>query len=156
MQTNQDTVDHIRKRPHDPFTGASPTSKLLKEEVNAKPAPTDTPPEKRPAEKRQQPVNNNIDRYTHEQGRSNQSTPDQEPPEEDDPPITNTTPTPTKSEVIKRTRRRHAVPWSPTGDLITIYESEDEIKLEENPVGTHTPHRRRTSDRDCESTRRTG
>ena len=49
-QTNQDTVDHVRKRPHDPFTGASSTSKLLKEEVNAKPAQTDTPPEEHPAE----------------------------------------------------------------------------------------------------------
>ena len=93
----------------------------------------------------------NIDEYTNEQGRSNQSTPGQEPPEEDDSPITNTTPNPTKSNVIKRTRRHHAVPWSPAGDLITIYESENEIKLEENPVGTHTPHRRRAGDRDCET-----
>ena len=151
-QPTQDTVDHIRKRPHDPLTGTSSASKLLKEEVNAKPATTDTPPEKHPTEKRQRPVNNNIDKYTHEQGRSSWSTPDQKTPEEDDPLITNTTPTPIKSDVIKRTRKRQKVPWNPAGDLITIYESEDEVKLEENPIDTHTPHRRQAGDRDYEST----
>ena len=150
-QPTQDTGDHMRKRPHDPLTSTSSASKLLKEEANKKPAMTGTPPETRPVETRQQPANNNIDRYTHEQGGHNQPTPGRETPGGDDSHISNTTPTPTKNNVIKRTRRHRTIPWSPAGDLITIYESEDEIKLGENPVGTHTPHRQRAGDVDRET-----
>jgi hypothetical protein len=150
-QPTQDTGDHMRKRPHDPLTSTSSASKLLKEEANKKPAMTGTPPETRPVETRQQPANNNIDRYTHEQGGHNQPTPGRETPGGDDSHISNTTPTPTKNNVIKRTRRHRTIPWSPAGDLITIYESEDEIKLGENPVGTHTPHRQRAGDGDRET-----
>ena len=127
-------------------------SKLLREEVSAKPAQTDTPPEERPAEKRQQSANNNTDRYNYERDKPNRSTPCQGTRGENDHPIASTTPTPTEGEVIKRPKRHRKTPWSPTGDLITIYESEDEVKLEESPIGARTPHRRRISDRDCEST----
>ena len=34
--------------------------------------------------------------------------------------------------------------------MITIYESEDEVKLEENLVDTHTPHRRQADNGDFE------
>ena len=151
-QTDQDTADNVRKRPHNTSPGANPTSKLLKEEISAKPAQSDKPSEEHPAEKRQQSANNNIDRHNYEQDRPNQSTPCQGTPGENDHPITSTTPTPTEGEVIKRPKRHRKTPWSPTGDLITIYESEDEVKLEESPIGAHTPHRRRISDRNCEST----
>ena len=134
-QPTQDTIHHVRKRPYDPPTGTSSASKLMKEEVNAKPATADTTPEEHPAKERQRPINNNVDRYTHEQGASSQPAPDQEPPKEDDPPPTTTTPTSTKRNVAKRTRRYHA-----RGDLITIYELDDEVKLEENLVDTHTLH----------------
>ena len=147
-QTNQDGADNVRKRPHSTLTGINPTSGLLKGGANAKPAEADTPPEEYPVEKRQQPANNNIDRYAHKRGNSDQPTLYQRTPENDDPQTTSTT----RREIIKRTRRHRTTPWSPAVDLITIYESEDEVKLEENPVGAHTPHRRQTSDRDCKPT----
>ena len=102
-QPTQDTGDHMRKRPHDPLTSTSSASKLLKEEANANPAMTGTPPEMRPVETRQQPANNNIDKYTHEQDGHNQPTPGRKTPGGDDSQTSNTTPTPTKNKVIKRT-----------------------------------------------------
>ena len=150
-QTNQDGADNVRKRPHSTLTGINPTSGLLEGEANAKPTEADTPPEEYPVERRQQPANNNIDRYTHEQGNSNQSILYQETPEKDDPPITSTGTTTAGRKVIKRTVRCRTTTWTPPGDLITIYESEDEVKLEENQVGAHTPRRRRTGDGDCDN-----
>merc|ERR1712218_410683 len=93
-QTDQDTAENIRKRPHNTSPGKNPMSELLKEGVSAKPAQTDTPPEEHPAEKRQQSANNNIDKHNYEQGRPNQSTPYQGTPGENDHSITSTTPTP--------------------------------------------------------------
>merc|ERR1739842_14277 len=106
----------------------------------------------RPVEKKQRPANNNTDGYNNEQSNSTQYTLIQETPERDDPPVTSTDTTKTKKKVIKKTVRCRTTTWTPPGDLITIYESEDEVKLEENQVGAHTPRRRRTDDGDCEYT----
>lgn len=151
-QINQDTADNVRKRPHDTFTKANPTDKPLRGEMNTKLAEADTPPEERPVEKKQRPANNNTDGHNNEQSNSTQYTLIQETPERDDPPVTSTDTTKTKKKVIKKTVRCRTTTWTPPGDLITIYESEDEVKLEENQVGAHTPRRRQTDDRDREYT----
>ena len=151
-QIDQDTADNVRKRLHDTFTRANPTDEPLREDKNTEPAKTDTPPEERLVGKRQRPANNNTNGYSNEQGNSTQYTLIQETPGKDDPPATNTGTTATGRKVTKRTVRCRTTTWTPPGDLITIYESEDEVKLEENQVDAHTPHRRRTDDGDCEYT----
>ena len=151
-QINQDTADNVRKRPHDTFTKANPTDKPLRGEINTKLAETDIPPEERPVEKKQRPANNNTDGCNNEQSNSTQCTLIQDTPERDDPPATSTNTTKANKKLIKKTARRRTTTWTPPGDLITIYESEDEVKLEENQVGAHTPRRWRTSSKDCEYT----
>ena len=51
-QPAQGTIDHIRKRPYNPPTRTSSASKLMQEEVNAKPATADTTPEKHSTERK--------------------------------------------------------------------------------------------------------
>ena len=142
----------VRKRPHDTFTKANPTDKPLRGGMNTKLAETDIPPEERPVEKKQRPANNNTDGRNNEQSNSTQCTLVQETPERNDPPVTSTNTTKANKKVIKKTARRRTTTWTPPGDLITIYESEDEVKLEENQVGAHTPRRWRTNSEDCEYT----
>ena len=151
-QINQDTADNVRKRPHDTSTKTNPTDKPLRGEMNTKLTETDIPPEERPVEKKQRPANNNTDGCNNEQSNSTQCTLIQETPERDDPPATSTNTTKANKKVIKKTVRRRTTTWTPPGDLITIYESEDEVKLEENQVGAHTPRRWRTNNEDCEYT----
>ena len=151
-QINQDTADNVRKRPHDTSTKANPTDEPLRGEINTKLAETNIPTEERPVEKKQRPANNNTDGCNDEQSNSTQCTLIQDTPERDDPPATGTNATKPNKKLIKRAARRRTTTWTPPGDLITIYESEDEVKLEENQVGAHTPRRWRTNSEDCEYT----
>ena len=151
-QINQDTADNMRKRPHDTSTKTNLTDEPLRGEMNTQLAKTDIPPGERPVEKNQRPANNNTDGRNNEQSNSTQGTLVQETPERNDPTITSTNTTKANKKVIKKTARRRTTTWTPPGDLITIYESEDEVKLVESQVGTHTPRHWRTDNGDCEYT----
>ena len=83
-----------------------------------------------------------VNRSIYEKSASNQPTPEQGQPKENPSPTT-TKPTPNRRRVTRRSREYYA-----GGDLITIYESEDEAKFEQSPTNIQTPHRRQADNGD--------
>ena len=142
-QLDQDTANrNVCKRSYIPSAEADPTSELMKEEVNVEPAVADASLEGHPPEPTRQPVNDDVNGDTYKKDASSQLTPEQGRPKEDDPSPTTTAPTPNKRNVTRRSRRYHA-----RGDLVTIYESEDEAKFE-SPINMQTPHRHQADNGD--------
>jgi hypothetical protein len=105
-------------------------------EVNAETPMTGTTPENHPPESTRHPTNNNIGEDTRGRGATNRPAPEQSQSNKNDPPPTPTVSIPNGRHATKRKRRHNR-----GTDLITIYESEDEVKLEQGPVDIRTPHR---------------
>ena len=142
-QTNQDTANrNVCKRSYVPPEEADPASKLVEEEVNEEPAIASASPGKCPLEPTRQPMVGDVNRSIYEKSASNQLTPEQGQPKENPSPTT-TKPTPNRRRVTRRSREYYA-----GGDLITIYESEDEAKFEQSPTNIQTPHRRQADNGD--------
>ena len=126
---DQSIVLRVCIRQYDPSAGTDPGGQSVKEGANAKTTTTGTAPKKHPLESTRRHTNNNIDEDTRERGASNQPTPERGQSNKDDPPPATTVSIPNGRNTTKRTRGLNM-----GRDLITIYESKDETKLEGDPA----------------------